>query len=79
MFVSQDLSRAVKKISTFLGVNVNESIISEICKKSSFGEMKSNMEKENHDPNHTVCALTSNRKLILRKGKSEAAEGLRWS
>ncbi|KAJ6666231.1 hypothetical protein lerEdw1_000503 [Lerista edwardsae] len=66
--MKKDLSRVVKNISTFLGVNVNDSIISEICKKSSFGEMKSNMEKENHDPNHTVCALTSNRNLILRKG-----------
>ncbi|XP_066489900.1 sulfotransferase 6B1-like [Tiliqua scincoides] len=66
--MKKDLSRVVKKISTFLGVSVNESIIHEICKKSSFSEMKSTMEKENHDPSHTVCALTSNRKLILRKG-----------
>ncbi|XP_062990788.1 sulfotransferase 6B1-like [Elgaria multicarinata webbii] len=66
--MKRDLPKVVKKVSAFLGVNTNESGINEICKKSSFSEMKTNTEKENHDPNHTVCALTSNRKLIFRKG-----------
>ncbi|XP_053112700.1 sulfotransferase 1C2-like [Hemicordylus capensis] len=66
--MTKDLSKAVKKVSTFLGVNASENAIHDICKKSSFSEMKSNTEKENNDPNHTVCALTSSRKLIFRKG-----------
>lgn len=53
----------------FLGLNISDSDIQDICKKSSFSEMKSDAEKENSDPSHTVCALTSNRKLIFRKGK----------
>uniref|UniRef100_A0A8D2Q5A0 Sulfotransferase n=2 Tax=Varanus komodoensis TaxID=61221 RepID=A0A8D2Q5A0_VARKO len=66
--MKRDLPTVVKKVSTFLGLNTSESRINDICKKSSFSEMKTNTEKENHDPNHTVCALTSNRKLIFRKG-----------
>ncbi|XP_061494369.1 sulfotransferase 6B1-like [Rhineura floridana] len=66
--MKRDLPKVVKKVSFFLGLNTSESGIGEICKKSSFSEMKSNTEKENSDPNRTVCALTSNRKLIFRKG-----------
>ncbi|XP_028602961.1 sulfotransferase 6B1-like [Podarcis muralis] len=65
--MKQDLPKVVKKVSAFLALNTSESRIHEICKKSSFSEMKTNTEKEN-DPNHTVCALTSNRKLVFRKG-----------
>ncbi|XP_024052087.2 sulfotransferase 6B1-like [Terrapene carolina triunguis] len=66
--MKKDLPKVVKKMSVFLGVNISDREIKEICEKSSFTEMKSNVEKENSDPNHTVCALTSNRKLIFRKG-----------
>ncbi|XP_048355495.1 sulfotransferase 6B1-like [Sphaerodactylus townsendi] len=66
--MKKDLPKVVKKVSTFLGVNASESRIKEICTKSSFSEMKTNTEKENYDPNRTVCALTSNRRLIFRKG-----------
>uniref|UniRef100_A0ACB8FLN9 Uncharacterized protein n=1 Tax=Sphaerodactylus townsendi TaxID=933632 RepID=A0ACB8FLN9_9SAUR len=67
--MKKDLPKVVKKVSTFLGVNASESRIKEICTKSSFSEMKTNTEKENYDPNRTVCALTSNRRLIFRKGQ----------
>nr|XP_056703504.1 sulfotransferase 6B1-like [Euleptes europaea] len=66
--MKKDLPKVVKKVSTFLGVNASESGINEICAKSSFSEMKTNTEKENYNPNQTVCALTSNRRLIFRKG-----------
>ncbi|KFO88276.1 Sulfotransferase 6B1, partial [Buceros rhinoceros silvestris] len=65
---ASDLPKIVKDISLFLGLKVSDTDIQDICKKSSFSEMKMNTEKENSDPSHTVCALTSNRKLIFRKG-----------
>jgi len=67
--VPQDLPKIVKEIILFLGLNISENDIQDICKKSSFSEMKHDTEKENSDPSHTVCALTSNRKLIFRKGE----------
>ncbi|XP_018415521.1 PREDICTED: sulfotransferase 6B1-like [Nanorana parkeri] len=60
--------KSVRKISSYLGINMNDNEIHEICKKTSFSEMKDNVEKEVSDPNHTVCSLTSNRRLIFRKG-----------
>ncbi|KAM5171481.1 sulfotransferase 6B1-like [Mantella aurantiaca] len=60
--------KSVRKISSYLGININDNEITEICKKTSFSEMKNNVEKEISDPNHTVCSLTSNRRLIFRKG-----------
>ncbi|KYO36720.1 sulfotransferase 6B1 [Alligator mississippiensis] len=66
--MKKDLPKTVKKIGVFLGINISDSEIREVCKKSSFSEMKTNIEKENVDPNHTVCALTSDKKLIFRKG-----------
>ncbi|XP_063165357.1 sulfotransferase 6B1-like [Candoia aspera] len=66
--MKKDLPKVVKKLSAFLGLSPSESKIYEICKKASFNEMKTNTEKENSDQNHTVCVLTSNRKLIFRKG-----------
>ncbi|XP_054845044.1 sulfotransferase 6B1-like isoform X2 [Eublepharis macularius] len=66
--MKKDLPKVVKQVSSFLGVNTSESGINEICAKCSFSEMKTNTEKENYDPNQTVCALTSNRRLIFRKG-----------
>ncbi|NXS11402.1 ST6B1 Sulfotransferase, partial [Neodrepanis coruscans] len=58
----------VKKTASFLSLNISDKDIQDICMKSSFSEMKNDTEKENSDPSHTVCALTSNRKLIFRKG-----------
>ncbi|XP_009897949.1 sulfotransferase 6B1 [Dryobates pubescens] len=66
--MKKDLPKIVKKISLFLSLNVSENDIQDICKKSSFSAMKSDTEKENSDPHNTVCALTSNKKLIFRKG-----------
>ncbi|NXL88294.1 ST6B1 Sulfotransferase, partial [Alectura lathami] len=66
--MKKNLPKIVKQISTFLGIDISDADIQDICLKSSFSEMKSDTEKENSDPNHTVCALTSNRKLIFRKG-----------
>ncbi|KAM6320895.1 sulfotransferase 6B1-like [Aegotheles albertisi] len=66
--MKKDLSKIVKDISLFLDLYVSDNDIQDICKKSSFSEMKNDTEKENTDPNHTVCSLTSNRKLIFRKG-----------
>ncbi|KAG8138431.1 hypothetical protein E2320_004324 [Naja naja] len=66
--MKKDLPKVMKELSAFLGLNPTESQIYEICKKSSFNEMKTNTEKENSDENHTVCVLTSNPKLIFRKG-----------
>ncbi|NXD62756.1 ST6B1 Sulfotransferase, partial [Eolophus roseicapillus] len=63
-----DLPKVVKDMSLFLGLNISDDDIQDICKKSSFSEMKSDTEKENSNPSHTVCALTSNRNLIFRKG-----------
>ncbi|NXL38890.1 ST6B1 Sulfotransferase, partial [Glaucidium brasilianum] len=64
--MKKDLPKIVKEISLFLGLNVSDNDIQDICRQSSFSEMKSDTEK--NDPSHTVCALTSNRKLIFRKG-----------
>lgn len=69
--MAQDLSKSIKKITTFLDINVSDSEINKIAQKTSFSEMKNNAAKENCDPNHTICALTSNRNLVFRKGKSE--------
>uniref|UniRef100_A0A8D0HSX9 Sulfotransferase n=1 Tax=Sphenodon punctatus TaxID=8508 RepID=A0A8D0HSX9_SPHPU len=66
--MKKDLPKVVKKMCLFLGVNIGDGEVKEVCKKSSFSEMKNNTEKENRDPSHTVCTLTSNRKLIFRKG-----------
>ncbi|KAM4747325.1 sulfotransferase 6B1-like [Rhinophrynus dorsalis] len=66
--MKKDLPKSIRKISSFLGINISDNDISDICKKTSFSEMKTNVEKENNDPNHTVCALTTNKKLIFRKG-----------
>ncbi|XP_072810412.1 sulfotransferase 1C2-like [Vicugna pacos] len=63
-----DLSKNIKKITTFLGLNLTDGEINVIARKTSFGEMKNNAVKENCDPNHTICALTSNRRLVFRKG-----------
>lgn len=70
LLVAQDLSKSIKKITTFLGINVSESEINHIAWKSSFKEMKNYAAKENCDPNKTICALTSNKNLVFRKGKS---------
>ncbi|XP_035167187.1 sulfotransferase 6B1-like [Oxyura jamaicensis] len=66
--MKKDLPKIVKEISVFLDIDISDDDIQDICKKSSFSEMKNDSEKENSDPSHTVCALTSNRKLIFRKG-----------
>ncbi|XP_021394825.1 sulfotransferase 6B1 [Lonchura striata] len=66
--MKKDLPKVVKEICLFLSLNVSDNDIQDICRKSSFLEMKNDTEKENSDPSHTVCALTSNRKLIFRKG-----------
>ncbi|NXJ81534.1 ST6B1 Sulfotransferase, partial [Trogon melanurus] len=66
--MKKDLPKIVKEITLFLGLDVDENDIQDICKKSSFSEMKSDTENVNSDPSHTVCALTSDRKLIFRKG-----------
>lgn len=65
---SQNPFKSVRAISSYLGININDNEIHEICKKTSFSEMKNNAENEMSDPNHTVCSLTSNRKMIFRKG-----------
>ncbi|NXN88415.1 ST6B1 Sulfotransferase, partial [Bombycilla garrulus] len=66
--MKKDLPKVVKQITLFLSLNVSDNDIQDICKKCSFSEMKNDSEKENSDHSHTVCALTSNRKLIFRKG-----------
>ncbi|KAB0346476.1 hypothetical protein FD754_011333 [Muntiacus muntjak] len=66
--MKKDPSKNIKKITTFLGLNVTDSEINQIAWKTSFTEMKNNTAKENCDPNHTICALTSNRNLVFRKG-----------
>ncbi|XP_005655719.1 sulfotransferase 6B1-like [Sus scrofa] len=66
--MKKDPSKNIKKITTFLGLNVSDSEINKIAWKTSFSEMKNNTAEENCDPNHTICALTSNRKLVFRKG-----------
>lgn len=71
LLIAQDLSKSIKKITTFLSINVSESEINHIAWKSSFKEMKNNAAKENCDPHKTICALTSNKNLVFRKGNSE--------
>ncbi|XP_023581225.1 sulfotransferase 1C2-like [Trichechus manatus latirostris] len=66
--MKKDLSKGIKEIATFLGVHMSDSEINNIAWKTSFSEMKNNSARENYDPNQTVCALTSNRKLVFRKG-----------
>ncbi|MGH0125659.1 UNVERIFIED_CONTAM: hypothetical protein FKN15_023938 [Acipenser sinensis] len=73
--LKEDLPKYVKEISTFLGINVTEEQVKDISKKSSFSEMKEKAEKEKVNPNHTVCVLTSNKKLIFRKGPKKR---VRW-
>ncbi|KAM5262771.1 sulfotransferase 6B1-like [Ctenodactylus gundi] len=66
--MKKDFYESLKKITTFLGVNMNDSEMSMIALQTSFSEMKHNAVKENWDPNHTICALTSDRNLVFRKG-----------
>ncbi|XP_023370454.1 sulfotransferase 6B1-like [Otolemur garnettii] len=66
--MKKDLSKSIRKMTTFLDINVSDSEINKIAWKTSFNEMKNNAAKENHDANHTICALTSNRNLVFRKG-----------
>ncbi|KAM4820403.1 sulfotransferase 6B1-like [Thomomys bottae] len=66
--MKKDFSKSLKKITTFLGMHVNDSDIHQIAWKTSFSEMKTNAVKETFDPNHTICTLTSDRKLVFRKG-----------
>ncbi|XP_046291820.1 sulfotransferase 6B1-like [Marmota monax] len=66
--MKKDFFKSLKKITTFLGMHVNDSEINNIAWKTSFSEMKNNTVKESHDPNHTICALTSERNLVFRKG-----------
>nr|XP_014339992.1 PREDICTED: sulfotransferase 1C2-like [Latimeria chalumnae] len=66
--MKKDLPKSIRQISKFLGKNVSDTEINGISKKLCFTEMKEKAEKENTDANHTVCVLTSNRKLIFRKG-----------
>lgn len=70
LLIAQDISKSIKKITTFLGINVSDGEINKIAWKTSFSEMKNNATKENRDPDHTICALTSDRNLVFRKGKS---------
>uniref|UniRef100_A0A4W3JJN7 Sulfotransferase n=1 Tax=Callorhinchus milii TaxID=7868 RepID=A0A4W3JJN7_CALMI len=67
-FSLQDPTESVEQISTFLGVNLTSEQIDDITRKSSFNEMKEQAQKEKVDANNTVCALTSNKRLIFRKG-----------
>ncbi|XP_004634712.1 sulfotransferase 6B1 [Octodon degus] len=66
--MKKDFSKSFKKIATFLGIHVNDSEVNEIAWKTSFSEMKSHSVKENDDVSHTICALTSDRNLVFRKG-----------
>ncbi|XP_005364698.1 sulfotransferase 1C2-like [Microtus ochrogaster] len=66
--MKKDFVKSLNKITDFLGFDVNDSDISKIARNTSFSEMKSNAVKENCDPNHTICALTSDRNLVFRKG-----------
>ncbi|XP_069048066.1 sulfotransferase 6B1-like [Lepisosteus oculatus] len=68
LYFFKDLPKYVKEISSFLNISVSEDQINEIVKKSSFSEMKEKAQKEKVDTKHTVCALTSDKKLIFRKG-----------
>ncbi|XP_036876204.2 amine sulfotransferase-like isoform X1 [Manis javanica] len=66
--MKKDLSKSIKKITTFLNINMSDDEIDKIAWKTSFSEMKNNAAKENSDSNHTICALTCNRNLVFRKG-----------
>ncbi|XP_035257278.1 sulfotransferase 6B1-like [Anguilla rostrata] len=70
--LKKDLPKYVQEISSFLGLRVSEEQAREIAKRSSFREMKERVEREKErekpEATHTVCALTSDRKLIFRKG-----------
>nr|XP_020040749.1 sulfotransferase 6B1-like [Castor canadensis] len=66
--LKKDFAKSLKKITTFLDINVNDNEINKIASKTSFSEMKNNAVKENFDPNHTICALTADRNLVFRKG-----------
>ncbi|XP_040823602.1 sulfotransferase family cytosolic 1B member 1-like [Ochotona curzoniae] len=66
--MKKDLSENIKKITTFLDTNLSDSDISKIVEKVSFNKMKTNAVKEKCDTSHTICALTSNRSLVFRKG-----------
>ncbi|XP_061085892.1 sulfotransferase 6B1-like [Conger conger] len=70
--LKKDLPKYVQEISSFLGLSVTEEQAREVAKRSSFREMKERVEREKQrerpDPTNTVCALTSDRKLIFRKG-----------
>ncbi|EGW00563.1 Sulfotransferase 1C2 [Cricetulus griseus] len=66
--MKEDLVKTIKKMTAFLGISVDDTEMSKIAQNTSFSEMKSNAVKENCDPNHTVCALTSDRNLVFRKG-----------
>uniref|UniRef100_A0A4W3K624 Sulfotransferase n=1 Tax=Callorhinchus milii TaxID=7868 RepID=A0A4W3K624_CALMI len=68
--MKKDPTESVEQISTFLGVNLTSEQIDDITRKSSFNEMKEQAQKEKVDANNTVCALTSNKRLIFRKGSS---------
>ncbi|KAM6216302.1 LOW QUALITY PROTEIN: sulfotransferase 6B1-like [Rhynchocyon petersi] len=65
--MKKDLFKAIKEITTFLGVQVSDSEISKIAGKTSFAERKNNAARENHGLNHTICALISNGNLVFRK------------
>nr|XP_048288553.1 sulfotransferase 1B1-like [Myodes glareolus] len=66
--MKKDFVKSLNKITAFLDIDVNDSDISKIARNTSFSEMKNNAVKENCDPNHTICALTSDRNLVFRKG-----------
>uniref|UniRef100_G3TR40 Sulfotransferase n=1 Tax=Loxodonta africana TaxID=9785 RepID=G3TR40_LOXAF len=66
--MKKDVSKTIKEITAFLGIHVSDSEINKIAWKTSFSEMKNNAARENYDVNHTICALTSNRNLVFRKG-----------
>nr|XP_044995385.1 sulfotransferase 1C2 [Jaculus jaculus]XP_044995387.1 sulfotransferase 1C2 [Jaculus jaculus] len=66
--MKKDFTKSLKKITAFLGISMNETEVNKIAWRTSFNEMKNNAAKENCDPNHTICALTSNRNLVFRKG-----------
>ncbi|KAM5253878.1 sulfotransferase 6B1-like [Hipposideros larvatus] len=66
--MKKDSSKSIKKITSFLDINVSDNEINQIAWKSSFREMKNNAAKENCDPNKTICVLTSNKNLVFRKG-----------
>ncbi|XP_038174196.1 sulfotransferase 1C2-like [Arvicola amphibius] len=66
--MKKDFVKSLNKIADFLGIDVNDSDVSKIARSTSFNEMKSNAVKENCEPSHTICALTSDRNLVFRKG-----------